>query len=110
MIIHPSKTHSSHEQISAKEVDFQSMSLEELELRENMKIYPPRFVIKVSGSAAAENSRAIFTFQGAIETIVKEVILSKGKVLLTPYHINMNRVYSLSGHQYAYVTLRALAM
>jgi len=65
------------------------MRLEELQLREDMKLYPPRFLIRVSGSAAAENSRAIFTFQGAVETIVKEVILNKGKVLLTPYHINM---------------------
>ena len=71
-------------------MDFQSLKLEELQLMEDMRLYPPRFLIRVSGSAAAENSRAIFTFQGAIKTIVKEVILNKGKVLLIPYHINMN--------------------
>lgn len=62
-------------------MDFQSTKPEELQLREDMKLYPPRFVVNVCGSAAAENSRAIFTFQGAIKTIVKEVILNKGKVL-----------------------------
>lgn len=57
------------------------MRFEELQLMEDKKLYPPRFVVKVCGSAAAESSRAIFTFQGTIKTIVKEVILNKGKVL-----------------------------
>ena len=49
------------------------MEFKEIQLRERNKLYPPRFLIRACGSAA-----------------VKEVILNEGKVLLTPYHINMN--------------------
>ena len=54
------------------------MSAEELQLKERMNLYPPRFVFKISASSTAEESKAVFTFEGATEEIVKEVILTKG--------------------------------
>ena len=54
------------------------MSVEELQLREYKKLYPPRFVIRTRGSSAAEDSLVTFTFEGATEEIVREIILSKG--------------------------------
>ena len=54
------------------------MSLQELQLREATKLYPPRFVITTHGSSAAEDSRVVFTFEGATEEIIKEIILPKG--------------------------------
>ena len=54
------------------------MSEDDLKLREDEMLYPPMFVIKVRGSSSAENSKVIFTFEGATEKIVKEVILTKG--------------------------------
>ena len=54
------------------------MSVKDLQLREDKKLYPPRFVIRTRGSSAAEDSLVTFTFEGATEEIVKEIILSKG--------------------------------
>ena len=56
------------------------MSKEELELCENEKVYPPRFVVTVRGLSAAKDSRVVFTFEGATKKIVKEIILTKGIV------------------------------
>ena len=57
-------------------MDFQK--LDDLQLREKKELYPPRFVITFTGSSTAEDSHAVFTFQGATEEIVKEIILTKG--------------------------------
>ena len=56
------------------------MTKEELWLRENEKLYPPRFIITVRESSPAENCYAVFKFQGATEPIIKRIILAKGKV------------------------------
>ena len=45
-------------EISAKEVNFQRMSMEELQLREETKPYPPKLELKIIGSSVAENSHA----------------------------------------------------
>ena len=60
------------------------MSEDNIKLKEDQMLYPPMFVIKVRGSSSAENSKVIFTFEGATEKIVKEVILTKG-ILGTVY-------------------------
>ena len=60
------------------------MSEDDIKLREDEMLYPPMFAIKVRGSSSAENSKVIFTFEGATEKIVKEVILTKG-ILGTVY-------------------------
>ena len=61
------------------------MEFKEIQLRERNKLYPPRFVVAVNGSTTAENSVATFTFQGAIDPIVKEVNLKKGKFIIISY-------------------------
>ena len=54
------------------------MDKDELEAREDTRLYPPRFVISVRRSCPAPDSRVVFRFKGATKQIVKEVILSKG--------------------------------
>ena len=54
------------------------MREEDLKLSEDKKLYPPRFVITVTGSNYAENSRVAFIFQGGIQEIIKEISLSRG--------------------------------
>ena len=68
------------------------MSKEELQLSEHMKLYPPRFVVKIKGSNNAVDSKAVFTFEGATEEIVKEIILTKGVVhnVITLAYINFS--------------------
>ena len=56
------------------------MSKDALMLKESMNLYPPRFVVTIRASSNAEDSKAVFTFEGATEKIVKEVILTKGIV------------------------------
>ena len=56
------------------------MGQDELQTREAAKLYPPRFVIKVRRSCAAQDSRVVFRFEGATRQIVKDVILTKGIV------------------------------
>ena len=64
-------------QITARQIDFQTMSKEDLQLRESTKLYPPRFVFKIRGSSTAGEPKALFIFEGATEEIVKEIILPK---------------------------------
>ena len=52
--------------------------MKDLILKERLNLYPPRFVVKISASNTAEDSKAVFTFEGATEEVVKEVILTKG--------------------------------
>ena len=58
------------------------MSIEELQLSEHKKLYPPRFVITVTESSTAEDSLVSFTFKGASEEIVKKISLTKGIVYM----------------------------
>ena len=53
------------------------MTKEELELSEHENLYPPRFVVDISG---AGNSKAVFTFEGATKEIKSEVLLTEGMV------------------------------
>ena len=56
------------------------MNKDDLILKEHMNLYPPRFVVRIGESSSAEDSKAVFTFEGATEKIVKEVILTRGIV------------------------------
>ena len=47
-----------------------------LELKEEKRLYPPRFVINVRRSRTAEDSHVDFTFQGATREIVKRIFLN----------------------------------
>ena len=51
------------------------MTQDDLKLSEQENLYPPRFVAEISGTG---NSKAVFTFEGAIETIKSEVLLMEG--------------------------------
>ena len=62
-------------QISSEEVEFQRMNIQELQLSEHKKLYPPRFVITVTKSSAAEDSLLGFTIEGATQEIVKYIPL-----------------------------------
>ena len=59
------------------------MSEDYLKLKENLKLYPPRFVVEIRGLSTAKDTKAVFTFEGATEEIVKEIILTKGVVHIT---------------------------
>ena len=58
------------------------MTIEELKLSEHKKLYPPRFVITVTKSSAAEDSFVDFTFEGATQEIVKRIPFTKGIVYM----------------------------
>ena len=59
-------------------MDFQKISKEELQLLEAKKLYPPRFVITITGSNYAENSLVSFVFEGGTQEIAKQISLNKG--------------------------------
>ena len=67
--------------ISAEEVDIKDMSVDYLKLKEDNKLYPPRFVVTVLRSSTATDSFVDFTFQGATQEIVKRFTLTKGTVV-----------------------------
>ena len=54
------------------------MNVDELKLREDNKLYPPRFIITIWRSSAAEDSYVDITFEGATQKIVKRFSLTKG--------------------------------
>lgn len=58
------------------------MDMEVLELREEQKLYPPKFVITIRRSYAAEDSHVDFTFQGATRKIVKRISLNITKGII----------------------------
>ena len=57
------------------------MSEEYLKLKEDNKLYPPRFVITIRRSSSAMDSYVDFTFQGATRQIVKRISLTKGTLV-----------------------------
>ena len=61
-------------------MDFRNYSEKDLELLQERRHYPPRFVIRVNETSAAEDCLVGFTFQGATQIIVKEIALTKGIV------------------------------
>ena len=54
------------------------MTIEELQLHEATRLYPPRFVVTIRRSSTVTDSTVVFTFEGATDEIVKEVIFTKG--------------------------------
>ena len=62
------------------------MGVEELQLSEATRLYPPRFVITIRRSGAVRDSTVVFKFKGATKEIVKEVIFTKG-IVCTNSHI-----------------------
>lgn len=57
--------------------------LQYLELKEEKKLYPPKFVIMVRRSRIAEDSHVDFIFQGATRGIVKRISLYITKGITT---------------------------
>ena len=57
------------------------MNREELKLREDTMLYPPKFVVKIRGSSVAECPKAIFKFEGATKEIIKAIFLDKGMLI-----------------------------
>ena len=58
------------------------MDREDLELREEEKLYPPKFVITVRRTRTAEDSYVDFTFQGATREIFKRISLNITKGII----------------------------
>ena len=54
------------------------MNIEELQLCEARRLYPPRFVVTIRRSSTVRDSTVVIIFEGATEKIVKEVIFTKG--------------------------------
>ena len=54
------------------------MSVEELQLQEATRLYPPRFVITIRRSSTVRNFTVVFTFEGATKEIIKEVTFTEG--------------------------------
>ena len=48
------------------------MDKDGLILKERMNLYPPRFVIRIGASSSAEDSKAVFTFEGATEKLSRK--------------------------------------
>ena len=69
-------------QISSEDVEFQRINIEQLQLAEGQRLYPPRFVIAVTKSSAAKDSLVVFKFEGATQEIVKKISLTKGIVYM----------------------------
>ena len=70
------------------------MSMDDLTLREHASLYPPRFILKMTASSTA--AKAVFTFEGATEEIVKEVILTTGIVHIV-FKLLYTDAYSIFG-------------
>ena len=68
------------------------MTIEELQLREATRLYPPRFVIKIQGSNVVKDLALAFKFEGATEEIVKGVIFTKGIVCITTLQVLMGEL------------------
>ena len=84
------------------------MSKEDLQLSEDKKLYPPRFVITVTGSNCVENSHVAFIFEGGIQEFSKEISLTKGifhmitKLLFDVYSImgdTLSEILRFKTHQ-----------
>ena len=68
------------------------MTIKELQLREETRLYPPRFVLKIQGSNVVKDSALAFKFEGATQEIVKKVIFTKGIVCITPLQVLMGEL------------------
>ena len=66
------------------------MSIEELQFREEERLYPPRFVVTIRRSSDVEDCHVVFTFEGATEEITIQVILTKGIVHMS--YVNAPKV------------------
>jgi len=62
-------------QISASEVDFWSTDPEELLLLHDENLYPPRFVIRVGGDVATEDTFVQICVRGVVEDLDTELEL-----------------------------------
>ena len=62
-------------QISASEVDFWSTDPEELQLLHDENLYPPRFVIRVGGDVATEDTFVQICIRGVVEDLDTELEL-----------------------------------
>ena len=73
--------------------------MDDLTLREHASLYPPRFILNTA-SSTAHNSKAVFTFEGATEEIVKEVILTTGIVYIA-FKFLYTDAYGILGQAWA---------
>ena len=69
-------------QIYAKEVEFWSNDSEFLQQMEAEGLYPPRFILQVSGRQAHQTTCAAIHFKGATKPMKVDLLLEPGKHLV----------------------------
>ena len=57
---------------------------EQLQLKEKLKIYPPRFQIKISCSQFAQPNQIKVEFRGAVTDMVFDILLTPTPAPITP--------------------------
>ena len=66
-------------QISASDIDFWNIRLPELETRQAFGMYPPCFVLRISGASALRSSRLDVSFSGGNSVIEVQIPLETGE-------------------------------
>ena len=68
-------------QILASEIDFWKLSLSELKARQSLGVYPPCFVLSISGASAHSSCRLDVSFSGGNRAIKVQIPLETGEYL-----------------------------
>ena len=67
--------HSKIFQIRANEIDYTQIKLPLLRSMEEEKLYPPHYVISISGANVLKSDTLVLNFTGSLEPFTTEVIL-----------------------------------
>ena len=99
-------------QILASEIDFWQLSLSELKARQLLGVYPPCFVLSISGASAHSSCRLDVSFSGGNRAIKVQIPLETGEYLprISTYKLRVvgkvcfvytkNIILSISYYQY----------
>ena len=74
-------------QILISDIDFfvrERNAKEQLKLKEELRIYPPRFRVEISCSPSARSDQIKIEFRGAVTDLVFDVILTPTPASITP--------------------------
>ena len=89
------------QQITQTEMDFTEMDEDELELKEDEQIYPPKFRVVISCSPAAQQSQARIEFKGAHKDLVFDIPLApQSEPGINLYLCRIIQPSDIKGHVY----------
>ena len=74
-------------QILISDIDFfvrERNAKEQLQFKEELKIYPPRFRVEISCSPSAQPDQIKIEFRGAVTDLVFDVVLTPTPTSITP--------------------------